>query len=520
MSIKERITIALQSGEAIRKLTGPHQQLYAEILTITAFLPISCKIKERIYVILHDITNIQLCKSCNINPVKFLGPKHGYRDFCCNICSGVSSSTIEKRIHTNLLKYGDSVPSKTESIKHKTKETLNKLYSTTTTQNVPEVREKTKQTNILKYGTEYFTKSQKFKIQNQLSIKNKYGSHVNHINQRHFSTETISKLQDIDWLYDQNTNQNKLLIEIADELSVSISTICRVFKDNNIPIQYNTKPSRMELDIRNLLDEHNILYLHNVRNIIDKEIDIWIPSIKLGIECCGLYWHSDIHDRIDHNYHLYKLNQIRNIGGRLITLFEDEWNEKRKIVHSKILHACGVNNTKVYARNCGIKTVTLDEKNYFFDNTHIQGTGDGSISYGLIHNNELVACMTFIQRKNGIYELNRYSTKITIVGGFSKLLSYFKKHYSYTKIISYADLRWSVGDVYLKNGFTLTSTSKPDYFYVKNGRRFHRRNFTKSLLSKTFVNYDPNINEYNNCLNNNYIRIWGCGQLRFELVNI
>ena len=54
-------------------------------------------------------------------------------------------------------------------------------------------------------------------------------------------------------------------------------------------------PSSQELIIRSWLDEWGIAYITNDRSVIPpKELDIYIPSLKIAIECNGCYWHSDM----------------------------------------------------------------------------------------------------------------------------------------------------------------------------------------------------------------------------------
>ena len=45
----------------------------------------------------------------------------------------------------------------------------------------------------------------------------------------------------------------------------------------------------------------------------NREIDVYIPPLKLGIEYNGLHWHSDRLGK-DKNYHLDKLNKCNEIG--------------------------------------------------------------------------------------------------------------------------------------------------------------------------------------------------------------
>ena len=110
----------------------------------------------------------------------------------------------------------------------------------------------------------------------------------------------------------------------------------------------------------------------------------------------------------------------------------------------------------------------------------------------------------------------RFCNKInyTVIGGASKLLSFFIKEFNPVKIISYADKRWSDGNLYKKLGFDLVSESKPSYFYVKGLKRFNRFNFRKDVLIKN--GGDPKLSENEIMLDMGYKRIYDCGSMKFE----
>jgi hypothetical protein len=97
-----------------------------------------------------------------------------------------------------------------------------------------------------------------------------------------------------------------------------------------------------------------------------------------------------------------------------------------------------------------------------------------------------------------------------VLGGASKLLKYFERNYDWSKIISYADRRWSVGNVYDKLGFDLTGVTKPNYWYIKDQKRLHRFNLRKKYE-------DPkNLTEWQIRQSQGWNRIWDCGNLRYE----
>ena len=56
----------------------------------------------------------------------------------------------------------------------------------------------------------------------------------------------------------------------------------------------------------------------NNRSILNgKEIDIYVASLKLGIEYNGVRWHSEQFGK-DKNYHIDKLNKCNEQGINLI----------------------------------------------------------------------------------------------------------------------------------------------------------------------------------------------------------
>ena len=256
------------------------------------------------------------------------------------------------------------------------------------------------------------------------------------------------------------------------------------------------------------------------------ELDIYIPSKKIAIEFNGLYWHSEINGK-NKDYHLNKTDRCNSIGIRLIQIFEDEWINKTDIVKSRLRHILGVSNEeKIYARKCNIKVIDFNKSFEFLNKHHIQGGISSSIYLGAYYNNELISVMNFsknricVGNKNIVseYELIRFCFSKNCVGIFSKLLKYFIRNYAPTKIVSYSDRRWSVGDLYEKNGFKKVSNGTPNYWYMeKYQHREHRFNYIKSKLSKKLIKFDRSLTEWQNMQLNGYDRIWDCGNLKYEI---
>lgn len=257
------------------------------------------------------------------------------------------------------------------------------------------------------------------------------------------------------------------------------------------------------------------------------ELDIIIPSKKIAIEYCGLYWHSESNGK-DKNYHLNKLQKCNNIGYQLITIFEDEWINKKDIVKNRLLHILNVSDSiNIYARTCTIKEINSKSKNKFLNKFHIQGKDKSLIKLGAYYNNDLVSVMTFskgsiakgTKDKKDIYELNRFCSDYNyhIVGIAGKLLAFFIKNYKPKEIFSYSDKRWSNGNLYKKIGFKFVHDSSPNYWYIDGVNRYHIFNFRKSILSKKLSNFNPDLSEVQNMYNNGYNRIFDCGNSKWSM---
>ena len=286
--------------------------------------------------------------------------------------------------------------------------------------------------------------------------------------------------------------------------------------------------SNPEDEIVNVLDK----FCSQQRNhtiLKGKELDIFIPSLKIGIEYNGLRWHSEEFGK-DHRYHLDKLNKCNEQGIKLIQIFEDEWINHRKICESKLRQICGLNtNPKIFGRKCEIREISNKNEAYdFLDKNHIQGRTSCTVALGAYHQEELVGIMTFKREKEGYWDLNRFATGINYqcVGIGGKLFKYFTKHYDFKEIKSFADRRWTTDptdNLYIKLGFEFDSFVEPTYWYynpkVDRYKRFHKFGFRKQSLHNQYgLPLEMTEREMTTTLG--YTRIWDCGLIKYIYKNL
>lgn len=286
-------------------------------------------------------------------------------------------------------------------------------------------------------------------------------------------------------------------------------------------VEYSNGFSKCE---KELLKGINIPCKENDRTLIPPlEIDMYFPDKKLGIEVDGVYWHGEqCKGETAKAYHLMKSKQCLEKGVLLMHFYDVEIDSKKELILSMIHSKLGLIENKIFARKCVVKELNYKSTKEFLDTNHLQGGGAvGSERYGLYYNDELVSVMTFGKprfNKNYDYELIRFCNKINtrVVGAASKLFQHALKQ-GLNNIISYANRRWSNGDLYEKLGFTKTSETEPNYFYTNGYKMYSRvacqKHKLKDVLGERF---DEQLSEHENMIAANYYRVYDCGNLVFE----
>lgn len=225
--------------------------------------------------------------------------------------------------------------------------------------------------------------------------------------------------------------------------------------------------------------------------------------------------------------------KYRSFGYRVLQFWDTEIIEKHKLISKKIEYIAKFTPpTKIYARNCKIKQIDAATKNDFLEKYHIQGKTSASLSFGAYYKDILVAVMTFSTPrilmnksyvgKEGVWELSRFATheSYSIVGIASKLLAHFKKSVSWTYIYSFADLRWSIGELYERLNFVEEAKNKPEYYYYIDGKLHHRWGFRRHALAEKYPDkFNSEKTEYENMLAMGYDRVWDAGILKYGMYN-
>ena len=251
----------------------------------------------------------------------------------------------------------------------------------------------------------------------------------------------------------------------------------------------------------------------NKRNIIKpQELDIFIPEKNIALEFNGLYYHS----KKESTYHLKKTENCNKMGIKLIHIFEDEWYYKEKQTKSLVKDIIDFGKHKIDINKCYIKEITDKEAKRFINKYSLFPHQPSSINLGIFYKNRLIYVSTFRRSKytkTHEWELITHCStfNFSVKNGLIHLTDYFKKNYS-NSLIYYEDRRYPHNI-----SFNILKITKPTYYYTKNFDRYSRLDFSKDKQRKILENYDNNLSEMQNMINNKFNIIYDCGKIIYEL---
>ena len=391
------------------------------------------------------------------------------------------------------------------------------------------VKEKRKVTLIKKYGVDNPLKHNDIKKKVLATKTQKYNSR--HLLEQSYESMCIKfKTLGYTFLVNQNdyqgvNQQNTVKYNfLHDACNTEFDTY--IYSGNRpvCPVCFYKNPSfvsKAEIEIGDWLENQGVAVIRTERKLIAPyHVDIYLPDYKLGIEYCGLFWHSQNSRGKTPDYHQNKMLLCQNTDVQLMTIFEDEWLNKKELVKSVILNRLG-KTKKYYARKLSVQEISGTEAKIFLNENHLQGHATASVNIGLFFDNELISVMTFgtprFDRQSQ-WEIIRYCNKIgcSVTGGKSKIWKYFCSKFLPLSVVSYCDLRWFTGASYIALGMALIKQTKPTYWYTNYTNRWHRSRFTKGALIKLGHNIELTEKQITESIGLD--RIWDCGNAVYKVV--
>lgn len=479
---------------------------------------------QMVYNYINDVREWPKCDVCGKSAAFLSFGRFEYSNTCSRLCARRSKTTLEKRKKTNMERYGVEFHTQLKEVKDRIKATNRERYGADCILSLREFQEKVKKTNLERYGVEYPTMSREVRDKRDRNNIEKYGvksplqrpeikEKVRRTTMERFGTYPAPQsLQNYYDMAQKNWEQGYVtvstgfpeyeLLTTKDEYESRQGHLkwrCRLCGREFETFGKTSQFPRCKCQHR---DQEEVAFytfvrsvapdaIFNTRKILPygKEIDVYVPSRKIGFEFNGLYWHSEL--RVPENYHREKTDLANSMGIRLIHVFSDVWEQKQETVKTFIQNIFA-DQTEILMesnRNDECYIISSKDAKRFHNATNILEPHDADIHIGMKIDDRLVAVASFSPLEVDSYELSQYSATFDVEKNhhvFSELIRYFRKMFSPKRITANVDFTVETGSYLQDCGFSLVSHNVPRYYLSKDFRTKNRTWETNDTLYKIY----------------------------------
>lgn len=246
------------------------------------------------------------------------------------------------------------------------------------------------------------------------------------------------------------------------------------------------------------------------------EIDVYVPTEKIGIEMNGVFFHSELYK--DKDYHTRKTLLAAEHGIRLIHIFDDEWKEKRELCESMIRNMLNMPHRTIDTKDLGFVKIDSTTRTQFFDENCLEDDVNASISFGAYLDNELVAATSIrlpqISETDNMAEIVRFCTKknTTIKEWLKKMLMTAKEDQDIKKtngFVAYVDERLENNKELEQSGFVIVRYDQPTQWWTDGSTRIDR--------FKVRADSERGMTEQDVADELGVFKVWGCRNRVYEL---
>lgn len=291
------------------------------------------------------------------------------------------------------------------------------------------------------------------------------------------------------------TDRNPTMGELSSKLNINLSNTARYIdmfelRSHITSGEFISVPEEELCEyVTDICDKYNIKVVrHNKKLLNGKELDIYIPDLKIAIEFNGIYWHSSL--KKDEYYHQNKTIDCARLGVRLIHIFEYEWEDNQQGIKNYLNHIIenkisGGTEDKTYLGDIKIENNSGKIELKSEDSSLIVQACE-------IEDNKVIIEKTYI--KDWSYATSFISTCMD------------KLKEKYKNIIYLVDISKYTGNWLLKQGFINDEITEPGYTCIE-----------KSNMDRNsrYVDLDEELNLSPQQLSElGLYKIYNCGYLR------
>lgn len=212
----------------------------------------------------------------------------------------------------------------------------------------------------------------------------------------------------------------------------------------------------------------------NVRGVIPRlELDLVVPGLGVAFEFNGVYWHSDQVPGRAGDYHVRKREACEAAGLRLVSVWEDDWLERREAVLEHVRGVLGApGRPLVRASSCALELVELDVADGadMFAENHPAGVPVRAESFmGLYEaeTGEVVLCLA-LGFEHGLATVEGVVSLAYVDGGLGLAVSLLQERHPGVRVRVGLDYGLYAGEHLPAGGMTVAAGV--DESFVMNGR--------------------------------------------------
>lgn len=306
-----------------------------------------------------------------------------------------------------------------------------------------------------------------------------------------------------------------------------------------------TRVSGPELELKRIFPEFSVLH-YRPEWLGGLELDLYSPEHNVAIEFEGLHFHCSVKksERNEmRNKHKMKTDLCEKNGIQLLTIFENEWKDRRDCCIDKISAILHRPMERLMARKMTVEWADVGTREFnerrheyvsFLEKNHIQGAGTaGTFRVGLRDKTGKLTAVCCFQNRHGRsageagqWDLCRFAVCLgtTVAGALQRCISVFKKqHPEWTELTSLADRRWTAfsRSAYSSVGFAWDGKEpQADYFYIVDGEPKNKSCFQiKNIMAKfpdAYVEGEDNT-EWAMMERVGIPYIYDCGKIRYVM---
>ena len=391
--------------------------------------------------------------------------------YCGHKCSNSTEEFKQKRLKTNLERYGVSDPCKNSTINEKRKRTNVEKYGVCDPCQNEEIDKKRRNSNMERYGVSTPCESKEINEKKLLTNRiNYYPKFLEGTKAKRF--ECLDSYED----YCNNSTLHFKCLRcgtIFESESINRRHIHCPYCIRRIGV------SDVENDIRNiikLLVPNEEIVSHNRTILGGFELDIFVPNKRIAIEYNGGFWHNE--ENVGTTTHQTKSSKCYEKGIRLIHIFEHEWVLNKSLVIDNIRRALGVDIRTIPASQCTFKTISRESYTDFVKSNRFKLPKINGDLVGIESNNELVGVFNIVD--NTIHSIT--VKRLLRIDNLRDLFSSYFKNLPIRIKIDFGNEDWKELE---ENQFKLESISDPSFVYYN----------TSSITSKYYYYTTINPNQ-------------------------